>query len=75
MSKYNKRLRVLSIGNSFSVDAMQYIYEIAKDLGLEEIILGNLYIGGASLDDHIFQIENHLSDYLDFCSYKHKIIY
>ena len=47
-----KSLKILAIGNSFSTDSMQYLYEIMKDGGVEEITLGNLYYGGCSLDQH-----------------------
>ena len=46
-------LEILAIGNSFSVDALEYAYRIAADLGIESIALGNLYIGGCSLATHI----------------------
>ena len=46
------KLKILAIGNSFSVDAMQWIYEIAEDCGVKELTLGNLYIGGCSLERH-----------------------
>ena len=45
-------LKILTIGNSFSDDTMQYVYKIAKSAGVEKIKLGNLYIGGCSLDTH-----------------------
>ena len=45
-------LRVLAIGNSFSEDSMRWLYQIAADYGIEEIILGHLYIGGCSLEQH-----------------------
>lgn len=45
-------LKILAIGNSFSTDGMQYLYQIAKSAGVEEVVLGNLYIGGCSLDTH-----------------------
>ena len=45
-------LKILAIGNSFSDDTMQYVYQIAKSSGVENIKLGNLYIGGCSLDLH-----------------------
>ena len=45
-------LKIITIGNSFSDDTMQYVYQIAKDAGYEDIKLGNLYIGGCSLDKH-----------------------
>jgi hypothetical protein len=47
-----KSIKILAIGNSFSTDSMQYLYEILKDSGVEEITLGNLYYGGCSLDQH-----------------------
>ncbi len=47
-----RSIRILSIGNSFSDDAMEHFWNILHDLGIEEIILGNLYIGGCSLDRH-----------------------
>ena len=48
----DKTLKILTIGNSFSDDTMQYVYQIAKSAGVEKISLGNLYIGGCSLDTH-----------------------
>ena len=47
-----KSLKILAIGNSFSDDAMQYLAMIAKAAGIEEIVLGNLYIGGCSMEAH-----------------------
>jgi len=49
--KSTKTIKVLSIGNSFSQDAQRFVHEIAKEDGIE-IILGNLFIGGASLEMH-----------------------
>lgn len=48
-----KSLKVLAIGNSFSVDAMEYLYDIAKSAGYTDIVLGNLYISGCSLEQHV----------------------
>lgn len=48
-----KSLKILAIGNSFSTDCMQYLYDIAKSGGVEEIVLGNLYYGGCSLAQHL----------------------
>ncbi|MBR5569951.1 MAG: DUF4886 domain-containing protein [Oscillospiraceae bacterium] len=45
-------LKILAVGNSFSVDAMEYLYQIAQDLGVKDIKLGNLYIGGCTLHTH-----------------------
>lgn len=45
-------VKILAIGNSFSVDCMEYVYEILKNLGVREIKLGDLYIGGCPLIRH-----------------------
>src|SRR5690606_32502222 len=45
-------LKILAIGNSFSEDALEnYLYDLGKAEGVE-MVIGNLYIGGASLDLH-----------------------
>lgn len=51
-------LKILTIGNSFSDDTMEYAWQIADSLGVEEICLGNLYIGGCSLDTHYSNAQN-----------------
>ena len=45
-------LSVLTLGNSFSVDAMEYAYEIAQNLRLN-VRLGNLYEPGCSIGQHL----------------------
>ncbi len=48
----HKTIRILAIGNSFSVDAMEYLYGILWDLGYRKIILGDMYKAGCSLEEH-----------------------
>lgn len=56
-------LKVLAIGNSFSQDAVeQYLHELAE-AGGQEIIIGNLYIGGCSLERHYNNMLNNTADY------------
>ncbi len=45
-------LKILCVGNSFSVDACEWLAYIANGLGVE-IEIGNLYIGGCDIDKHI----------------------
>jgi hypothetical protein len=45
-------IKILAIGNSFSEDAVEYLWNIMHDAGIEEVVIGNLYIGGCSLDTH-----------------------
>ena len=47
-----EELKILAIGNSFSVDAMEYLYQMLKNAGVKKITLGNLYYGGCALDQH-----------------------
>lgn len=56
-------LRVLAIGNSFSQDAVeQNLHEIALEDG-QEMIIGNMYIGGCSLERHYGNALNGSRDY------------
>ena len=61
--KEDTTLKILTIGNSFSDDTMQYMYQIAKAAGYEDITLGNLYIGGCSLDTHANNAKNNKGAY------------
>ena len=45
-------IKILAIGNSFSQDAIEtYLFELAQSEDIQ-VVIGNLYIGGASLDLH-----------------------
>ncbi len=48
-----KKIKLLAIGNSYSMNALSYFYEICKAEGAEEVILGNLVIGGCSVATHL----------------------
>ena len=47
-----KSIKILAIGNSFSMDAMEYLHGILTDAGYENVVLGNLYKGGCTLEQH-----------------------
>lgn len=49
---YKDSLKILAFGNSFSKDAMRHLWDIAKSYGVKNVVLGNLNIGGCSLDTH-----------------------
>lgn len=56
-------LRILAIGNSFSQDAVeQYLWNLFDEAG-EEVIIGNMYIGGCSLERHWGNAQNNTADY------------
>ena len=64
VSSIRRSLKILAIGNSFSVDAMKnHMYDLLKSADYDQVILGNLYIGGCSLDTHWNNINNSVSAY------------
>ncbi len=56
-------IKILAIGNSFSVDALQYLNFLFEEAGVEEVLIGNLYIGGCSLDTHYQNAVNNSKSY------------
>ena len=61
--KSTKSIYILAIGNSFSWDAMEYLQPILYEMGYRDIFLGNLYIGGCSLETHANNITSGASAY------------
>lgn len=59
-----KEIKILAIGNSFSDNAFRYLYPILKSFGVKKVILGNLYIGGCSIERHYQNIVNYIPDYI-----------
>jgi len=45
-------IKILAVGNSFTEDAIEdYLHDLAKEAG-HKILIGNMYIGGSSLELH-----------------------
>ena len=55
-------MKILAIGNSFSQNAMAYLERMAA-AGKENFVLGNLVIGGCSLEKHCGNMENDKPEY------------
>ena len=55
-------IKVLFIGNSFSVDTATYMHQIAKAMG-EDLYVAVLYIGGCSLQKHYHHFVNNTVEY------------
>ncbi len=53
-------LKILMIGNSFSCDTIEWMYEIAKNAGVEKLFLGNLDSPGFSLSNHLIHARENL---------------
>jgi len=51
-------LKILAIGNSFSVDATTYLYDMLKAAGVDEVVVGNAHISGCTIDNHVKMAES-----------------
>ncbi|MBQ3069543.1 MAG: DUF4886 domain-containing protein [Clostridia bacterium] len=56
-------LKILCIGNSFSADTTEHLADIAKAVGIEEVKIANLYIGGCSIKRHYNNAVNRYASY------------
>lgn len=56
-------MKILAVGNSFSDDTMEYVYNIAQSAGAGELFLGNLFIGGCSLETHVANARENAAAY------------
>ena len=50
--KKTEVLKILMIGNSFSQDTVEHMPEMAMSLGFSDYVVGNLVIGGCSINTH-----------------------
>lgn len=50
--RFTESIKILAIGNSYTQNAVTYLYDILADLGVEQIVVANLYIGGCDLGTH-----------------------
>lgn len=66
---HDKTLKVLAIGNSFSDDTTYFLEDIAKAEGFETVAIGNLYIGGCTLETHVKNAEENLPAYKFYMNY------
>ena len=58
-----KSIKILALGNSFTVDGTHHLWDICKSGGAEEVVVGNLYIGGCTLDTHWSNISGDAAAY------------
>ncbi len=58
-----KTLKLLAITSSFGVDTTDYLYDIAKAEGVENVVVGRLYIGACTLERHINSANENLAHY------------
>lgn len=65
----DKTLKVLAIGNSFSNDTTHFLEDIARAEGFETVLIGNLYIGGCTLETHALNAAGNLPAYKFYMNY------
>ena len=56
-------IKVLAIGNSFSVDATTYLWSICRASGIENVVVGCAQVGGSSLNNHASYIDTGAKHY------------
>ena len=56
-------MKILSIGNSFGADTMEYLGHIAREMGVEAYHFANLYVGGCSIRRHYHNAVNDIAEY------------
>ena len=56
-------VRILFIGNSFSDDTSEYLPTILANLGYSTVEVGNMFIGGCTIDTHYSNIRNQTNAY------------
>jgi hypothetical protein len=57
-------LKILIIGNSFSHDTMEYVWQIADETLEEEIKLGVMYVGSCTLAQHAQNAKQNVAAYI-----------
>lgn len=56
-------LKIFAIGNSFSVDALEQEFHAICEAAGKDVIVGNMYIGGCSIERHVGNIADDIADY------------
>ena len=62
-TKDDGTLRILAIGNSFSDDGTEYLPALLENLGVENVEVARLYVGGCTLEKHMKFYDNNEAAY------------
>ena len=64
VSNPKSSIKILSIGHSFSKDVMEkYLWNMFKEGGYDEVVIGYLYIAGCPMPKHLYNIQNNIASY------------
>lgn len=61
-------LRILAIGNSFSDDGMEHLPALLENLGIKNVELARLYVGGCSVERHMEFFDKNQAAYTFYTS-------
>ncbi|MBP9987091.1 MAG: DUF4886 domain-containing protein [Bacteroidales bacterium] len=61
-------LRILAIGNSFTDDGVDYLPAILENLGIKNVELVSMYIGGCTVERHVKEYESESPSYIMYVS-------
>ncbi len=53
-----KSIKILAFGNSYSVDALTYLYKILSSAGYDEVVIGHICDGGCNVNQHWQNIDD-----------------
>ena len=62
--EFDDSLKILTIGNSFAIDATQHLYGIMDEGGVQNIVLANLFIAGCSITPHANNLDEEAEKYI-----------
>ena len=58
-----EKIKILSLGNSYSQNSMWQLYDLCKQAGVKEVDIAIMYIAGCSLDKHWEGVQNNSAEY------------
>ena len=57
-NKTKKDIKILGIGNSWTRDALRWLYAIAVKSGVKQVVVGHAYLGGSTLAHQYFGMDD-----------------
>lgn len=56
-------VKILMIGNSFSEDSACFLWDICTEVGLKDVVIGEVWMPGSGIDDHYRCIQSNAAEY------------